>query len=396
MIKVFLIDDEYLAIKELEFLMEDYKNVEIIGKFINPIEALKALEEQIPDVVFLDIDMPCMNGLELALKIQNLKSRIDIVFVTAYSKYCLEAFEIYAIDYILKPIGRERFQKTMERLVENNRLKLLDDKYKKSPYIKCFGKLEVAKEEEEKKILKLGNGKTKELFAYLINRHGKPVTKQDILKNVFNDIESPKALNNLYVIMYNIRKLLKEFAIDRSIISINDNYTIEISNGVCDFVDFTRFIADNPSIDKDNIENAEKAAEIYKGAYLEQEDYPWAIETREWLEKENEEMLLKMALCYYSLGKIFELNSNTSIDDEYISRKVDVSISKNIEARYNKLYLLTDIQVFGETKLTNYQCSLTIPKRIMNLDLVNNPIKELRFQYIINEKPGFAWETLYI
>lgn len=95
---------------------------------------------------------------------------------------------------------------------------------------------------------------------------------------------------------------------------------------------------------------------------------------------------------YYSLGKIFELNKNTAIDDEYLSRKVDVIISKNIEARYSKLCLLTDIQVFRETKLTNYQCSLTIPKRIMNIDLVNSPVKKIKFQYIINEKPGFAWE----
>lgn len=95
---------------------------------------------------------------------------------------------------------------------------------------------------------------------------------------------------------------------------------------------------------------------------------------------------------YYSLGKIFELNRNTAMDDEYLSRKIDVSFSKNIEARYSKLCLLTYIQVFGETKLTNYQCFLTIPKRMMNVDLVNSPVKKLRFQYIINEKPGFLWE----
>lgn len=115
MLRVILVDDEKLALEELNYLLGQYKDVEVIGCFTNPVEALGQIILKKPDIAFLDIEMPVMNGLNLAKEIAGAVSHTDVVFVTAFDGYALDAFEVNAVDYVVKPVMEERLEKTIQR-----------------------------------------------------------------------------------------------------------------------------------------------------------------------------------------------------------------------------------------------------------------------------------------
>ncbi|WP_016993255.1 LytR/AlgR family response regulator transcription factor [Lysinibacillus boronitolerans] len=116
MLKAIIVDDEILAINLLEATLHDNSAVTIIGKFLNPLEAIANIPTLKPDILFLDIDMAELNGIEFASKIADFPFLMDIVFVTAYEHYAIEAFNVQAVDYILKPIEKERLMKTIKRI----------------------------------------------------------------------------------------------------------------------------------------------------------------------------------------------------------------------------------------------------------------------------------------
>jgi DNA-binding LytR/AlgR family response regulator len=116
MLKVMIVDDEKLALDELCYLLSNYADVEIIGMFLNPVEALDQIVLKKPDILFLDIDMPEISGLNLAKEVTGVLGNIEIVFVTAFDNYAINAFEVNAVDYILKPIQRDRLDRTIDRI----------------------------------------------------------------------------------------------------------------------------------------------------------------------------------------------------------------------------------------------------------------------------------------
>jgi len=114
MYKTLIVDDEPLARKRLIYLLKDFKDeIEILAEAANGDEALEKLKDEEFDLVFLDIQMPGLSGLEL---LEQLADPPVIIFTTAFDQYALKAFEENAIDYLLKPIERERLKKAIEKL----------------------------------------------------------------------------------------------------------------------------------------------------------------------------------------------------------------------------------------------------------------------------------------
>jgi len=111
--KVLIIDDEPLARRLVKEYLKDYSNFELVGECGDGFEALKAIQELKPDVLFLDIQMPKINGFEL---LEVLTDRPMVIFTTAYDEYALKAFDMNAIDYLLKPFSKERFQNALSKL----------------------------------------------------------------------------------------------------------------------------------------------------------------------------------------------------------------------------------------------------------------------------------------
>ncbi|MDU5947807.1 MAG: response regulator, partial [Paenibacillus macerans] len=113
--KAILIDDEHLALTYLEYQLNMIGEVEIIGKYTNPLEGRQAVEQLDVDIVFLDIQIPKINGLELAEILLEHKPYLHIVFITTYDEYAIKAFKLNALDYVLKPVELERLKLTIER-----------------------------------------------------------------------------------------------------------------------------------------------------------------------------------------------------------------------------------------------------------------------------------------
>jgi two-component system LytT family response regulator len=119
--KTLIIDDERLARKELIQLLSKYPEIQIEGECSNGEEALQMIEQLQPDLIFLDVQMPGMTGFEL---IEKLESVPHVIFVTAYDDYALKAFEVNAMDYVLKPVEEDRLAEAVQRVI---RAKMMED-----------------------------------------------------------------------------------------------------------------------------------------------------------------------------------------------------------------------------------------------------------------------------
>ncbi len=120
-LKALIIDDEYPARQELRYALANFDSIEIVGEAANAQEALALIKALDYQVLFLDISMPGMSGLELGATIQELPNRPYIIFVTAFDEYALSAFDVNAIDYILKPIEPKRLKKAIDKVIKLTR-----------------------------------------------------------------------------------------------------------------------------------------------------------------------------------------------------------------------------------------------------------------------------------
>lgn len=119
--KALIVDDERLARKELMKLLEEHPSIEVVGEAANADEAIALVNELNPDLLFLDIQMPGKTGFQL---LEELDSVPMVVFTTAYDEFALKAFEVSALDYLLKPIQAERLSETVSKIVERERNKV--------------------------------------------------------------------------------------------------------------------------------------------------------------------------------------------------------------------------------------------------------------------------------
>jgi two-component system LytT family response regulator/two-component system response regulator LytT len=114
-LRTVVVDDEQLARAELCFLLEQLGGVEIIGQAGNGVEALNVIEEYQPDLVMLDVQMPGLTGFEVARRVMQAGFESQVVFVTAFDQYAIDAFEVNAVDYLLKPVEPARLAAAIER-----------------------------------------------------------------------------------------------------------------------------------------------------------------------------------------------------------------------------------------------------------------------------------------
>src|SRR5437764_2143012 len=108
-------DDGQLARDELGYLLGQVGGIEVIGQAGNGVEALTAIDRLQPDVVFLDVQMPGLTGFEVARRMLDNRAAAHIIFVTAYDQHAIEAFEVNAVDYLLKPVDPSRLEVAVDR-----------------------------------------------------------------------------------------------------------------------------------------------------------------------------------------------------------------------------------------------------------------------------------------
>ena len=116
MLTCIIVEDEFPAREELKYFLTKHKEISLEKEFENPIDSLKYLQENKVDVVFLDINMPELDGMSLGKILTKLNPNIKIIFITAYRDYAAEAFEIKAFDYLLKPYSEKRITEVLNNL----------------------------------------------------------------------------------------------------------------------------------------------------------------------------------------------------------------------------------------------------------------------------------------
>lgn len=342
--KIVIIDDEALAIDEICYFLKDYP-VEIIGKYRNPIKALEGIAVDNPDVIFVDIDMPNMKGIELSKRIKAILPNCINIFVTAYSNYALEAYSAHPFDYMLKPINKDYFAQMMCYLVKyfetmKQHQRCMDDKNEIT--IKCFEKFDILNKNGE--MVKFATKKSRELMVYLLCHVDKPIYRDEILEELFPQIDYEKALNNFYVTLHRIKHALKEAEVDRNSL-LFDEYSITIGDGICKYVDFCRFIRRNKIIDDSCIEAAEHIIENYNGELFTDIDTSWIDENRKWHEIQMESIMLDYAQFYIgkrqyekaenTYKKLVQINNMSVLGYENL---LDLYIKLDDRARYRSCY----------------------------------------------------------
>jgi two-component system, LytTR family, response regulator len=110
--KALIVDDEELARHVIREFLEPHAEIEVAAECGNGMEAVKAVAEHKPNLIFLDVQMPKLTGFDV---LELIGAEVPVIFVTAYDQYAMRAFEVHAVDYLLKPIGRERFEAALER-----------------------------------------------------------------------------------------------------------------------------------------------------------------------------------------------------------------------------------------------------------------------------------------
>lgn len=121
-IRTLVIDDEPLARRRIVKLLEQYSDIELLGECKNGREAMRSIQHYHPDLIFLDIQMPDFNGFDVLKKLGKEKIPF-IIFVTAFDQYALKAFDVHAVDYLLKPYDNDRFSQALEHAKEQINLK---------------------------------------------------------------------------------------------------------------------------------------------------------------------------------------------------------------------------------------------------------------------------------
>jgi len=122
--KALIVDDEELARKLLREMLSNHPEIEIATECANGMEAVKAAAEHKPDLLFLDVQMPKLTGLDVLELIE--REGVAVIFVTAYDQYAMKAFDVHAVDYLLKPFSRERFEAALERAKSQGPKRSLD------------------------------------------------------------------------------------------------------------------------------------------------------------------------------------------------------------------------------------------------------------------------------
>ncbi|MCY9662280.1 response regulator [Paenibacillus chondroitinus] len=306
MLRAILIDDEQPALDLLEKLLITIGNIEIVGTFTKPGEAISRLLQERMDVVFLDIEMPGLNGIEAAEHIMAIDPGIDVVFVTAYHHYAVEAFELNAIDYVLKPTTVERLRKTIARTMSKQSAAKQENvgQTSKSTFI-CFGRFEWMRNEkaETASPVKWRTSKERELMAYLVHHRNTLITKEKILEDIWPNANLEQVTAFLHTCIYSIRKKIASAGDNYKLEFHNNCYRLEIRGVECDAAGFEQVAGSEMVITPDTIGEFEKIANLYKGNYMEEDGFVWAQEAQEKYKSDYIELMRRMSDYYLSVNE---------------------------------------------------------------------------------------------
>lgn len=229
--QIFLIDDEASARTSMERTVREARPEAELFAFSRGQAALDAITDEglRPDVVFSDIQMPGLNGLSLAAKLRTVCPSAKIIFVTGYNEYAVDAYQLHAHGYVMKPLKPERVREELEHLEQITPIAAKPQTLN----VRCFGYFEVFWQD---KPLHFQRHQTKELLAYLISREGAACTNGEIGAALWEEEDDVKAIGTrIRTLLYDLRMTLRSIGMEDVIIRHRASLAVNRARIDCDF-----------------------------------------------------------------------------------------------------------------------------------------------------------------
>lgn len=251
MISVIIVDDMPKARSMLRMLLGDLEDVEVVADFSNGITAIEYLKSNPVDLMFLDIEMPEMDGLEVANIVAQIQEPPEIVFATAYAQYSMDAWGTDAISYIVKPYSREAIHSTIEKYRRQHPVIIPPEPRLK---VQCFPLFNVFIDDAP---VYFKNRKAKELLAFLVHNRGGWSENGDICANVLEEMDEELAKNNLRTYVKRLKTTLEGVGMGDMIEQHYGASRVDTTKFQCDYY---RYL--------------DGETQLFQGEYLK--EYSWA------------------------------------------------------------------------------------------------------------------------
>lgn len=311
--RALLVDSERLVLMRLKGMLERESGVRVVGMFDDACRVEEQLKELEPDIVFLDMDMSGMGGLELASRIRAADASIEIVFTGVSDQYAIDAYAVYPLDYMRKPVDRARLRQTigMARLRSD-----LEERTKKPTngersMLVCLGTLAVRRPDAALDHMKWRTTKAQELFAYLLHHRGRMVERDTLFRLLWPGFKPERAAAQLYNTIYTVRAVLKSEGLEISISKGGPaaGYRLELGKERLDTDEWERELLELPALNQETADRYEAVLGLYTGDYMAEPDYAWALEERLRLRELWLEHMYRLVAFYRSNREEGELQS---------------------------------------------------------------------------------------
>lgn len=322
MIRVLLVDDEEDALNLLEILLIQIGNVEVAGRYVNPVQAIEALSASPVDAVFLDNEMPGMTGMAAARKMREIRPQVQIVFTTAHAKYAVEAFEIQSTDYLLKPLALSRLQHAVSRITQA--VSKVQDR--SDVLIRCMGGFSIALPNDANRLLPWKTTKEKEICAFLVHHGEKHVHSALIIESVWPGYDLEKAKTYLYTCLSYLRRSLREHHLPMKVEKSGNGFAIRLNGVMTDVTAFEGMLDDILSTEKPDERLFDKINDLYKGEYMEGCDYTWAAFKQEAINAKYLRSLRSMYLFFRKRG-------NAALAEDCLQRVLSIAPDSEADGR---------------------------------------------------------------
>ena len=249
--RVLIVDDEILALNKLaECVKEIEPDAEIVS-FVRSDEALAYGKENAVDVAFCDINMPVINGVDLAKELKKAHPLLNLIFCTAYADFMPDAIHLHASGYVTKPFREEDIRRELDNLLHPIEKEL------PKVFVRTFGDFDLFIDGVAVTFLR---AKCKEMLAYLVYKKGSIANKQELAAALFEDEYSLRTQNYLAHIYSDLVKSLKARDVENILVKGHNQYAVDTKQFSCDWYDYDKGLPE--------------AINAYKGEFMEQ--YEWA------------------------------------------------------------------------------------------------------------------------
>ncbi|WP_368654607.1 response regulator [Ornithinibacillus sp. 4-3] len=346
-----IIDDEPLAIDSLTIMLNQTKMVNLLNSYtiFDPDKETDILKQI--DIVFLDIEMPEMNGLELAEKIYTINPNIEFVFVTAHEQYVTQAYELNITDYILKPVHFNKLITTVNRIQK-------DKETKKEPslplsqtiHIHFCGAFAIHINNMVEDI-PWRTSKSQELFLYLLHHQDEIISKSDLASTFWPKFNEERVYSQLYNTVYHARKALSKWPNHFQILNHGNGYCLTTKQVEVDVFQWEEKFLNLPPLHRETIKDYEEVLRVCKGNYLPGFEYKWLKGWR----KKLEQKWLKGA---FAITKYFHQTKNTEAMEHWlveITKRSPLEMSAHLKLM--KLYAKLGYGVLVDHQFRTYDAA---------------------------------------